>query len=453
MSRFKHSEIGLIPENWSIKEFSELLTEKTRNGLYKPKNFHGKGTKMINMGELFAYDKIDDSEMDLVELTDSEKERFLVKNGDLLFARRSLVAAGACKCSLVVGNVERAFESSLIRARPDPEKASSQYIFYFFASTGGKHLLDSIRRHVAVAGITGSDLMNLKIPLPSLRDQHSVARFLSVLDAKITLNQRMNRTLEVIGRAIFNRWFVDFEFPNEEGKPYKSSGGEMVHSEELEKDIPKGWTAEKLGVFIDLDRGLSYKGAFLSDHGLPMINLGTIAPKAGFISEGIKHYTGEYKEKQLVKAGDIVIANTDITQKREVLGSPAIVPPNLGCERALFTHHIFAVRRKTSLPNLFIYYLLQLQGYRERVIGFATGTTVLALPKDAVLDFKFAVPDGRILHTFEKTVDLLMGKTNGDTEQNKNLVQIRDTLLPKLMSGRIRVPPENRKRYDVQSND
>src|SRR5205807_2300846 len=165
--------------------------------------------------------------------------------------------------------------------------------------------------------------------------------------------------------------------------------GEMVFNEELGKNLPKGWTVGKLGQFIDLEKGLSYKGDLLSDDGIPLINLGTMAPRAGFIHEGLKHYIGEYKDRQLVTAGDIVIANTDITQRREVLGSPAIVPPYFESKKALFTHHIFAVRNKSNLPTSFVYHLLQMEQYRNRVKGFATGTTVLALPKDAVLDFGF----------------------------------------------------------------
>ncbi len=249
-SCFKKTKVGLIPQEWDVKKFSELLMDKTRNGLYKPKEFHGRGTKMINMGELFAYPKIADVEMELVELTASEKERFLVREGDLVFARRSLVAEGAGKCSLVVGTVERTFESSIIQARPDPRKTVSEFLYYFFQSNTGKNQLGSILRQVAVAGITGTDLMNLEIPVPSLQEQRAIARTLSVIDSKIDLNERLNKTLEAIGEAVFKRWFVDFEFPNQEGKPYKSTGGKMVDS--TFGEIPKGWELGKMADVLNV---------------------------------------------------------------------------------------------------------------------------------------------------------------------------------------------------------
>jgi type I restriction enzyme S subunit len=278
--------------------------------------------------------------------------------------------------------------------------------------------------------------------LPPPPEQKVIAKILSDLDSRIELSRRINKTLGEIAKTVFHRWFIDFEFPNEEGKPYKSSGGAMVYDKDLARRIPSGWRSGRLEEFLDLDKGLSYKGKFLSDEGIPLINLGTIAPDAGFIREGLKHYVGEYKETQLVKVGDIVIANTDITQNREVLGSPVIVPPYLGSDLALITHHIFAVRNKSSLPTSFIYHLLQSTPYRNRVAGFATGTTVLALPRDTILDLVFAVPDEKTLATFEALFSVMNQKMNLSIMQSSHLSQVRDTLLPKLMSGKIRVPVE-----------
>ena len=147
---------------WQQVQFLDLLDSPVRNGIYKKKVFHGCGTKIINMGELFANPRIKDVPMKRLRLTDSEKERFLVKEGDLLFARRSLTAEGAGKCSIAHTILEETtFESSIIRARPEKSKASPDFLYYYFNSPYGKYLLRTIRRQVAVAGITGSDLMEL----------------------------------------------------------------------------------------------------------------------------------------------------------------------------------------------------------------------------------------------------------------------------------------------------
>ena len=108
-------------------------------------------------------------------------------------------------------NEPTTFESSIIRARPDPTKADSLFLYYYFNSPIGLHALDTIRRHVAVAGITGTDLAQLPVGIPPLAEQRVIAHVLGALDDKIELNRRMNETLEEMARALFKSWFVDFD--------------------------------------------------------------------------------------------------------------------------------------------------------------------------------------------------------------------------------------------------
>ena len=197
---------------WPMLRFGELLKGPVRNGIYKRKEHRGHGVKIVNMGELFAHPRLRAVPMRRVDLSESELERFSVVEGDLLFARRSLVAEGAGKCCVVLDVEEpTTFESSIIRARPDATKSDSLYLYYFFSSPLGLHLLDTIRRHVAVAGITGRDLSKLTIPVPPVSEQRATARVLGTLDDKIELNRRMNETLEAMARALFKSWFVDFD--------------------------------------------------------------------------------------------------------------------------------------------------------------------------------------------------------------------------------------------------
>ena len=197
---------------WREIPFAQLLAEPVRNGIYKKKEFHGRGTKIVNMGELFAHPRLPAVPMKRVELSESEADRFLIIAGDLLFARRSLVAEGAGKCCAVLDVDEpTTFESSIIRVRLDSTKADYLYLYYFFNSALGLYHLDTIRRQVAVSGITGSDLAKLEIPVPPPLEQRAIAHILGTLDDKIELNRRMNGTLEAMARALFKSWFVDFD--------------------------------------------------------------------------------------------------------------------------------------------------------------------------------------------------------------------------------------------------
>ncbi len=422
-SGFKQTDIGMVPKDWDIKVLLDVLLEKPRNGLYKPRNFHGKGTKMVNMGELFAYDKIGDSDMELVELTDSEKERFLLKNGDLVFARRSLIASGAGKCSLIVGSIERSFESSIIRARPNPSKANSEFLYYFFSSSVGKHLLGSILRQVAVAGVTGSDLMNLKIPLPPLKEQNRIAETLAVLDEKIALNQATNETLEAVGKALFNRWFVDFEFPNEDGKPYKSSGGEMAFNSGW-GIIPSQWQTGKLNQITDLMMGISPEGASYNDAGIGMPLLNGAADFQESVIVPRKWTTNPIK---ICKRGSLLfciratIGNLVFADKEYCLG-----------------RGVAALTPKTIALTEFIYYILQ-QSLKE-LTSKASGSVILGLSKSDIEELPVLFPDSQTLDSFHEICSVLFSKIANQSQNSRTLASIRDCLLPKLMSGKIRFP-------------
>ncbi|MGE0598662.1 MAG: restriction endonuclease subunit S [Dehalococcoidia bacterium] len=248
--------------------FDSLLSGPTRNGIYKSKEFHGRGVKVVNMGELFAHARLRSVPMKRVAVSPDEEVRFGLRVGDLLFARRSLVASGAGKCSIVLEVAEpTVFESSLIRARADASKADSAFLFYWFNSPKGRYALGTILRQVAVSGITGTDLQGLRLSIPPLPEQRAIAGVLGALDDKIELNRRMNETLEEIARALFKSWFVDFDpvrAKSEGRQPWGMDAetaalfpSELVDSELGE--IPKGWRVGRLGDLVELAYGRALK--------------------------------------------------------------------------------------------------------------------------------------------------------------------------------------------------
>ncbi len=176
----------------------------------------------------------------------------------------------------------------------------------------------------------------------------------------------------------------------------------------------------------------------MSTFGTPLINLGNIEKNGGYIEHKIKHYTGEFKTEHVISSKDIVIANTDITQDRLVLGSPALIPP-LDSEEIIFTHHIFAVRNNSNFRKYFLYHLLKTQNYHQHVVGYATGTTVLAISKEAVLDFQFVLPNDDLIKKFDKIASDIQESLFRNNSTIQSLTKIRDIFLPKLMSGQIRM--------------
>lgn len=181
-----------------MKEYTiaEILSEPTRNGLTKPKAIRGVGVPMISMREIFAHSRIANIEMDRVPVTDKELESYSINAGDIVFARQSLTLAGAGKCSIITKISEpTVFESHLIRMRINTEIADPYYVYYYFNSYEGKNRVKSIVEQVAAAGIRSSDLVKLKIFLPSKDTQSRIAGILNKIDTKIETNNEINKNL------------------------------------------------------------------------------------------------------------------------------------------------------------------------------------------------------------------------------------------------------------------
>jgi len=211
---------------WREVVFDALLSEPVRNGVYKAKEFHGRGVKVVNMKELFGFDRIDDQPELRVALTESELERFQLQPDDLLFARRSFVFEGSGKCSIIGCPSEATvFESSMIRARLDPQKANASFLFYLFLSPYGRARMASIATRTAVSGITGSNLAGLRLEVPAVDVQGRIARVLAAFDELIDNNRRRVEVLEEITRTIYREWFVRFRYPGHEGVPLVDSSG------------------------------------------------------------------------------------------------------------------------------------------------------------------------------------------------------------------------------------
>ena len=192
--------------------FGSLFALPQKNGLTRPKKVRGSGVPMVNMGELFSHPRIGRLEMDRVPLSEAESS-FLLAPDDLLFARQSLVLAGAGQCSLFQGNEEpTTFESHLIRCRLDRDLANSAFYFYFFRSREGREVIEAIvEQGAGASGIRGSDLINVMVPFPPKAVQDEVASVLTALDDRITVLRETNATLEAIAQALFKSWFVDFD--------------------------------------------------------------------------------------------------------------------------------------------------------------------------------------------------------------------------------------------------
>ncbi len=307
----------------------------------------------------------------------------------------------------------------------------------------------------AVPGVNRNHLHSAPVMVPPLREQQAIACILGSLDDKIELNRRMNRTLESMARSVFKSWFVDFDPVRAKaaGQPPAGLKPELAalfpdafQDSEL-GEIPKGWRVTGLVDQITATKGLSYKGKHLCQpgEGLPMHNLNSVYEGGGYKHEGLKWYNGDYRPAHMLWPGDVIVTNTEQGFDYLLIGYAAIVPERYG-SRGLFSHHIFRVRPKPTsyLPAWFTYLLLRTQRFHDLVAGHSNGTTVNMLPLDGLQKPKLVLPSREIVEFFGQFFSPIQQRIEELHGENVTLAALRDTLLPKLISGELRVPDAER---------
>ena len=420
-----------MANEWAPVPFKNLLAEPVRNGIYKPKEFHGRGAKIVNMGELFAHPRLRSVPMKKVELSDSEKRRFLLAKGDLLFARRSLVAEGAGKCSVVLEICEpTTFESSIIRARPDDARVDSLFLYYFFNSFIGLHLLGTIRRQVAVAGITGRDLSELEIPVPSLPEQRAIAHILGALDDKIELNRRMNATLEEMARALFKDWFVDFgpTRAKMEGRaPDLPPRLAALFPDRLdEQGKPEGWEEKPLDKIADFLNGLALQ-KFPGENEANSLPVIKIAELRNGITANSNRASRKVPSQYVVQDGDFLFSWSGSLLAKFWTGG----------EGAL-NQHLFKVT-SDLYPAWFFSEWVQHHLDEFQSIAASKATTMGHIQRGHLKAAKTICPRDHIVERMGDMMAPLIEHIIRNELESRTLAALRDTLLPKLISGEIRV--------------
>ena len=417
--------------------FEELFEIPLRNGLTKPKAVRGSGIRMVNMGELFANGRLINTPMERVPTTNAEFEKSKLMSGDLLFARQSLVLSGAGKCSIFLKDEEDVvFESHLIRCRLNKQKANPYFYYFYFSSWQGRSVIESITEQVAVAGIRGSDLAKVEVTCPPLKDQKAIAHILGTLDEKIELNRKTNETLEGIAKALFRSWFVDFDpvrakaegrlagLPDEISELFPDSFEESELGE-----IPNTW---KFGDLNDL-ANLNPESWSAKNHPSKLVYVDLSGTKNGKIEETVAYEWSDApsRARRVLREGDTIIGTVRPGNRSFSLIQRVGLTGSTG----------FAVIRPKQLFNTsFLYVASTSDESIDRLAHLADGGAYPAVRPDVVMETPITVPSEPIQMLFGEMTDSLLKKISVNEQELVVLGQLRDALLPRLISGELRVP-------------
>ena len=396
-------------------------------------NFNPKETlKKDQVAKKVAMDKLDTFNRQIKGYEECEfKGGTKFRNGDTLLARITpCLENGKTAQVNILAKDEVGFGSTeFIVMREKETITCNDYIYYLAISPEFRNI--AIKSMTGTSGrqrVQGDVLERSRINLPPLNEQKAIANILSSLDEKIELNNQMNKTLEEMAQTLFKRWFVDFEFPNEDGEPYKSSGGEMVDSEV--GIIPKGWEVNKIGNITKIIRGASPRPIqdYIREEGIPWVK---ISDATGSNTKYIIK-TGEFikeegrKKSREVSQGTLILSNS---------ATPGI--PKIMLIDACVHDGWLIFSEYERITKEFLYYFLLLE--RERILALSNGSVFRNLKTDILKDYNIVVPTRELVNKFNELLVEINNQIEDLVYQNENLSSIRDTLLPKLMSGEIRV--------------
>ena len=317
---------------------------------------------------------------------------------------------------------------NVLRIKTNPELLDAQYANYLFQTSYFKKLIDSIRKDaINQSSIAISDICGLELDIPTIKEQRQIAAALSTLDKKIALNRAINDNLEAMSKQLYDYWFVQFDFPNEEGKPYKSSGGKMVWNDKLKRQIPEGWHCGTLLDIAIYTNGLACQKFRPTDENkLPVIKI---------------------KEMHDGISPDTEFVKSDIPEAVKVYDGDVLFSWSASLEVMLWAYgdgglnqHIFKVTSKNNYPRSFYFYqLIDYIGNFKRMAE-ARKTTMGHITQDHLKQSTIALPpNADIANKLEERLLPVFDAIITNSQEIMNLTKQRDDLLPLLMNGQVSV--------------
>ena len=375
--------------------------------------------------------KIDCANLSFVSEEDYKErvKRAIPEESDIIISREAPMG--------VVGIVPKGFQcclgQRLVLLKIDKSKCLPKYLLYTLMS---EYVQLQIRRinqtGSIVSNLNISSLRELKIPLHSFEEQKKIANILSAIDDKISLNNQINQELEAMAKTLYDYWFVQFDFPDQNGKPYKSSGGKMVYHPELKREIPEGWGVEDLKEFESkIITGKTPSRANSDNFGgeIPFITIGDIRGNT-FIyrtSESLTDLGANVQQNKYLPEGSLCVSC--IATVGEI---------GFTTEPSHTNQQINSIVFEDETNRYYLYFVLK--NYFENANASAkTGNTFANMNKEDFSGIRIILPSEEIKKNFHEISEPYFAQIKCLQGQNQELIQLRDWLLPMLMNGQVKV--------------
>jgi type I restriction enzyme S subunit len=380
--------------------------------------------------------RIDKKNASYVDETTYKKriKRAIPESGDIIISREAPMGV----VGIIPEGMKCCLGQRLVLLKVNKNECEAGYLLYMLQSYYVQSQIKQIDKTGSiVSNLNIPDLKNLDIPYMDLPKQKKLNVILSAIDSKMNNNNQILNEFEVMTKELYNYWFVQFDFPNERGKPYKSSGGKMLYNDVLKREIPSGWDVLSINNMASSCRGVTYNNNDL----LPTPDDGVLVLRGNNIQNNNLVYDNNVayipenliSNDQHIKKYDILL--TMSSGSKEHVGKCTMFqndsPHTFGAFLSKFTPH--------SDKVYFVFQSMLTSYFKQKIKAICSGTGINNLTNQTFDDIYFAVPDSSTLSKFEEKANTFYELIGTNNLQNEELSRLRDELLPLLMNGQVKV--------------
>ena len=410
------------------------------SGISSTKEQAGHGSPFVSFSTVFNNYFLPDALPDLMDTSIKEQETYSIKKGDILITRTSETIDELAMSCVAVKDYPRATYSGFTK-RLRPKTAGIAY---------HKYLAFYLRSQLFRKAVTNNAFMTLRasfnedifsflnLYLPEYKEQVKIGDMLYSMEQKIQLNKRICAELEAMAKTLYNYWFTQFDFPDENGKPYRSSGGEMVWNDQLKREIPKRWDVRPLShVISSINTGLNPRDNFILGNGdiqyLTVKNLTTSGTIDFSGCDTVDEQAREIIHKRSdVSVGDILFASIAPLGRCYLIQNPP--------EKWDINESVFSIRRNASrVTSEFLYMYFMSDTFIKAATSSSTGSIFKGIRINTLLDIAAVIPPKDIVTAFTTQVKTLLALKEQKGTENRELTKLCDWLFPMLMNGQATV--------------
>lgn len=422
----------------------EELIEVTRGMSLPGENYSESGELIrLTLGN-FNYNgggfKENTSKSDIFYVGEVRPE-FILNKGDIItpLTEQTIGLLGSTAMIPESGKYIQSQDVALIT--PDANKLDHLFCYYLISSDVVRKQLSAAAQQTKIRHTSPDKIKECTVWIPEMETQKKIGKILFDIDQQITLNTRMNAELEAMVKQLYDYWFVQFDFPDENGKPYKSFGGKMVWNEKLKREIPEGWEVKTLASICGkITSGRRPSGGIDKNlrKGIPSLGAECIDTLGVFNFTSTPYVLEEYREYTscgIIEDNDILIYKDGA-----YVGKVTLFRDNFPFEYATVNEHVFLFHAKDNIYQEYVFYTLVSKTYFA--IMQNAGKAKAAQPglnREDFLSIELLYPEVSVVNNFHNVVDKLHERLFCDAKQNKELLFLRDSLLPMLMNGQVDV--------------